>query len=103
MTDTFKLGSGRDLDIDNIHSPQEHMLTLVDIGIGMTKADRINNLGTISKRGTKMFMENLQDGADMSMIWVAFSSTYLVTQKVVVNADHSEPIGQGTKIIHHVK
>lgn len=73
MTDTFKLGSGRDLDIDNIHSPQEHMLTSVDIGIGMTKADRINNLGTIAKRGTKMFMENLQDGADMSMIWVAFS------------------------------
>ncbi|KAL6065575.1 hypothetical protein STEG23_005117 [Scotinomys teguina] len=76
MTDTFKLSSRGDLEIDNIPSPQQHMLILVDTGIGTTKADLINNLGSIAKPGTKMFMENLQDSADLPMIWVAFFSTW---------------------------
>uniref|UniRef100_A0A2I3HL45 Histidine kinase/HSP90-like ATPase domain-containing protein n=1 Tax=Nomascus leucogenys TaxID=61853 RepID=A0A2I3HL45_NOMLE len=49
LTDPSKLDSGKVLKIDIIPNTQEHTLTLVDIGIGMTKADLINNLGIIAK------------------------------------------------------
>ncbi len=86
MTDPEALGDNKDLEIRIEINEEEKYLQVRDTGVGMTKQEMIENLGTIAKSGTTNFLEALKAG-NINLIGqfgVGFYSTFLAGSKVVV-------------------
>mmetsp|Transcript_14246 Transcript_14246/g.33631 ORF Transcript_14246/g.33631 Transcript_14246/m.33631 type:complete len:798 (+) Transcript_14246:106-2499(+) len=124
------LGEVKDLEIKLEHDPEAKTISIVDTGIGMSKADLINNLGTVAKSGTTNFLEAMAEGGDANLIGqfgVGFYSAFLVADKVsvtskcnddptqhvwessadasftVVEDPRGNTLGRGTRVTLHLK
>merc|ERR1739845_141379 len=93
VQDESFLGDVKDLEVKVEHDPDAKTLSIVDTGIGMSKADLINNLGTVAKSGTTNFLEAMAEGGDANLIGqfgVGFYSAFLVADKVSVTSKCNE-------------
>lgn len=60
LTNPSVLEAEKELNIKILPNKDANTITIIDTGVGMTKADMVNHLGTIAKSGTRQFMEALQ-------------------------------------------
>ena len=79
------------LDIKIECDETEHTLTITDTGIGMTRDELVDNLGTIAHSGSKTFLTQLSEAAqkDVSLIGqfgVGFYAAFMVAESVRVQS-----------------
>ncbi|KAG1754561.1 heat-shock protein 90 [Suillus lakei] len=99
LTDPSALETERDLYIRITPDKENKLLTLRDTGVGMTKADLVNNLGTIAKSGTKRVQVISKHNDDEQYIWEsAAGGTFTITPDTI-----NEPLGRGTEIRLYLK
>lgn len=92
VTEPSLLGDAGELEIRIKPDPDNGTISVTDTGIGMTKEELIDCLGTIAQSGTSKFLKALKEnkdlGADNGLIGqfgVGFYSAFLVAERVVVS------------------
>jgi len=97
LTDKSVLAATDELSIKIKADKENHLLSITDTGIGMTKKDLITNLGTIAKSGTADFLSKMQEAtsaqemSDMiGQFGVGFYSAFLVADKVIVTTKNND-------------
>lgn len=126
-------GTDRSMEIRIATDKTNRQLIIQDTGIGMTKEELINNLGTIARSGSKKFLEQIREKGTtaenssniIGQFGVGFYSAFMVADKVEVftrssklnspglcwssdgsgsyEIQEAEGVELGTKIVIHLK
>ncbi len=86
---------GDTLEIRLIPDADKGTLTVKDNGIGMSREEVIDNLGTIARSGTKRFLETLsgdsaKDAQLIGQFGVGFYSAFIVADRVIVQSKRTD-------------
>jgi molecular chaperone HtpG len=89
------LGSSADLEIRVAVDAERKLLTITDNGIGMSREEVIDNLGTIARSGTGQFIEKLsgdqrKDAQLIGQFGVGFYSAFIVADEVSVTSRRAD-------------
>ncbi len=82
-----------ELEIEITTDDKENTITIKDFGVGMTREELVQNLGTIAHSGSKAFLETMKKGEEISdkligQFCVGFYSAFMVAKKVEVFTHH---------------
>ena len=83
------LGGDSELKIEIEVDPEARQVTVRDNGIGMSKQDVVENIGTIARSGTKRFLESVSESKELDsrligQFGVGFYSSFIVADKVTL-------------------
>ena len=89
LTDASLMGDDSDLKIDISVDREKRTVSISDNGIGMSRDEVVQNIGTIAKSGTKEFFNKLtgdqaQDATLIGQFGVGFYSSFIVADKVTL-------------------
>jgi molecular chaperone HtpG len=92
----------KELEITITTDETARTITIADTGVGMTREELVEHLGTIAKSGTKAFLAKLGDGAERSesmigQFGVGFYSVFMVADEVDVYTRSAAPDGEELK------
>lgn len=129
LADSSLYEDDSDLNIRVTFDKKARTLTISDNGIGMSREEVVNNIGTIAKSGTKEFMtalsgEQVKDANLIGQFGVGFYSAFIIADKVTLitrragskeavkwesagegdfTLDTVEKAGRGTDVIMHLR
>lgn len=98
LTNNTEIETNPELYIKVQADKANKILHIIDTGIGMTREDLSNNLGTIAKSGTADFLSKVQENSEtnandmIGQFGVGFYSAFLVADRVVVTTKHNADV-----------
>jgi molecular chaperone HtpG len=102
LTNREVLNAEADLAIHIYVDEQNHTITIKDSGIGMTRDEMVENLGTIAQSGARNFLQRAREeqhkGSEIiGQFGVGFYSVFMVADKVVVSSRSFQPDAEAVR------
>lgn len=100
LTDQNVLDKDVELEIKITVDSQKKTFSIEDRGIGMTKEDLTENIGTVARSGTLEFLQKMKDakkdaGDLIGKFGIGFYSVFMATDEVTIETRHADENSQG--------